>query len=137
MIVKSKCSLRKVTERLKNLIVIEEDRQEQFDTVEELVKALLHPNYYEMTPEEKEKILKLKSAQNSIGMPQNSIIIQDEITYILSLVALDKIILLERKEADLFAKSLDKTQMKNNYIEINFYVKDILRSYLDGLTKKS
>ena len=86
---------------LKNLIVIEGDQKVQCDDEKELTKILLGKDFYELSETEKKKRLELKAVANSLGRDieviddlnklniqriNNTIIIIDEKTYILSLL---------------------------------------------------
>ena len=57
-------------------------------------------------------------------------IIKDEFTYILSLLICGNIVLLEKKESNVFIKYTNVPESKDNYIIVNKFAKDILKSYL-------
>ncbi|MBR2787059.1 MAG: hypothetical protein IKD76_06175 [Clostridia bacterium] len=131
---------------LKELIIIENGKEYQFSTLEEIVKALIDSNYYEMSKEQRIKRMKMLALANSINnkveieekVVRNSeiegkFIIKDEITYILSLLVMNKILLLERKDANVFTTELDKSNMKDNYIIVNTFAKILLREYIEKL----
>ena len=127
---------------LKKLILIENGQEEQYDSLEEIVKELIDENYYEMNDEEKKEKMTMKALANTINnrmeIVQNAdasnvngkFIIKDEITYILSLISTNKLMLLERIDANIFAKDLNKENMKDNYIIINKFAKELLERYL-------
>lgn len=128
---------------MKNLIVIENDTQKEFDTKEELVKELITENYYNLTKKEQQKIMNDKAMLNCAMEKVNNlkfkdmmlekikekIIIQDETTYILSLLRLENIAILEEKSANIFLKNIDKSKFENNYIVVNNCVEEILKNY--------
>ncbi len=128
---------------MKNLIVIENDTQKEFDTKEELVKELITENYYNLTKKEQQKIMNDKAMLNCAMAKVNNlkfkdmmlekikekIIIQDETTYILSLLRLENIAILEEKSANIFLKNIDKSKFENNYIVVNNCVEEILKNY--------
>ena len=101
---------------MKKIIVIERNNSFQFDSIEDLVKGLLGDDYYNMNEIQKQEILKRKTFYNKINNKDisiaknrnlynnlnNKVFIDNEYTYILSLVSLDIIVLLERKDADIF-----------------------------------
>ena len=60
--------------------------------------------------------------------------IYDEITYILSLVILNRFILLEKKDSDIFTKNLDKSSMSDNYIILNTFAKKLLKEYIEKIS---
>ena len=127
---------------LKKLIIIENGKEFESDTLEEIVKVLIDENFYNMTKEEKAKAMKIKALANCIGTKidivdtvkfddesdfDNKFIIKDEITYILSLLIMNKIILLERIDSNIFTKDIEKEEDKGNYIIVNKFAKEILK----------
>ena len=130
---------------LKDLIIIENGIEVQCDDLESVVKVLIDENYYNLSDEEKKNIIKIKALANNLGLNMNIIedisnediegkfIIKDEITYILSLLATNKILLLENKEANFFGKDLDKSTIQNNYIIINTFAKELLNQYIKDI----
>lgn len=127
---------------LKNLIIIENGQEVQCDDIESVVKTLIDERFYDLTVDEKKDKMKMKALANSIGMKMDIVddvkdgnydgkfIIKDEITYILSLLTTNKILLLENKEADAFAKNIDKSDIENNYIILNTFAKQLLNDYI-------
>lgn len=130
---------------LKNIVVIENDLSIQCDTLEELVKLLIDEKYYEMTEIKKIERMEMKALANCINNKMeiikeqdineqenldNKFIIKDEFTYILSLLQTNKIILLERKDASILTKDLEKDNIKDNYIIVNTFAKELLIKYL-------
>ena len=130
---------------LKKLIIIENDKEIQCDTLEDVVKTLIDENYYNMTPSQKIEKMKIKALANSINNKkeivqkpavnteesiQDKFIIQDEITYILSLLTTNNILLLERKDSNIFTKDLNKENLKDNYIIVNTFAKELLSKYI-------
>ncbi len=127
---------------LKNLIIIENGQEVQCDDIESVVKTLIDENFYDLTLDEKKERMKMKALANSLGMKidivddvkdgnyDGKFIIKDEITYILSLLTTNKVLLLENKEADAFAKNIDKSVIENNYIILNTFAKQLLNDYI-------
>ena len=126
---------------LKNLIIIEDGQEYQFDTIEDIVKNLIDENYYNMTNEEKTNAMKIKALANCINNKMelaeedtdnidNKFIIKDEITYILSLLKTNSIILLENKDSNNLTRDIDKSNMEDNYIIVNNFATDLLNNYL-------
>ena len=104
---------------MEKLIVIEGKNTYRYNDIESLVKTFIHPNYYEMTKEQREEELEKKAVANTIldnisiikwkdrnviKDMSNAMILYDEYTYILSMLQLQKFYLLEAKEANLFGK---------------------------------
>ena len=130
---------------LKKIIIIENGKDIQCNTLEDVVKILIDENYYNMTPFQKIEKMKMKALSNCINnkkeivqeLPVNSeesiedkFIIQDEITYVLSLLTTNNILLLERKDSNIFTKDLNKENLKDNYIIVNAFAKELLSKYI-------
>lgn len=129
---------------LKKLILIEGSEKYQFDTVKELVELIIDKKYYELTEENKKEKLKLKAVANcmfsnlqivnnleELDNIEGKFIIADEITYIYSLLLLNKVTLLESRDANLLATTLNKEEISENYIIVNKFAKELLKKYLD------
>ena len=128
---------------LKKLIIIENDEQYQYDTLEDIVKELIDENYYNISQEEKIKKMEIKALANCLnndmevvqelkdGDIEDKYIIKDEITYILSLLITGNILLLERIDSNIFTKYLDKSTFTDNYVIVNTFAKEILKQYLN------
>ncbi len=115
---------------LKKLIVIEDDEEFQCNSVKELVEKLIDKDYYKYTAEEKYNKLNMLALANSLGN-DNEFIIKNEITYILSLLMANKIVLLENRNTNIFTRYIDKSNIKNNYIIVNKFAKEILQKYVN------
>ncbi len=130
---------------LKKIIIIENGEQVQCNTLEDVVKVLIDENYYNMTQNQKKERMKTKALANCINNKKTIVqdlqedtvdslnevfIMKDEITYILSLLMTNKVLLLERKDSNIFSSSLNKENIKDNYIIINTFAKELLRNYL-------
>ena len=128
---------------LKKLIIIENGESFQYDSLEELVKDLISENYYNMSKNEKKDIITKKAwanfvHYNSRELNQNGdlsniddiFVLDDEITYILSLLTTNNIILLEEKNSNILTKYLDKSHFEDNYIVVNTYAKELLEKYM-------
>ena len=118
--------------------------------VDELIKNILGDNYYNLPKEKQIELMELNlkaSTANSnynIAMlnknnikeisTEKSVVIYDEITYILSLVILNRFILLEKKDSDIFTKNLDKSSMSDNYIILNTFAKKLLKEYIEKIS---
>ena len=59
-----------------------------------------------------------------------NIVIQDEITYILSLLKIDKFMILENIESNFLTKHLDKSNFEGNYIIVNKFAEELLGKYV-------
>lgn len=110
---------------LKNLILIENNEKYQFDTLEELVETIIDKDYYKMSEEQKQEKLELKAVANSFGK-EGIINTKNEITYILSLLAINKFMILENVNSNAFTKDMDKTNLDGNYIIVNKFAEELL-----------
>ena len=130
---------------LKKIILIENDKEYQCDTIEEVVEMLIDKNYYNLSNEEQLNKMKMKGIANCLAnkmevIEDNQItdgediegkfIIKDEMTYILSLLITNNVMLLERIDSAIFTNGLDKSKFDNNYIIVNKFVKELLKNYL-------
>ena len=91
---------------LNKVIIIEDDNKVQCDSVEEVVKTLIDEKYYELDEKEKLEKREMKAIANCINNSfeivenvnskdlENKFVIKDETTYVLSLLIINKIILL-------------------------------------------
>lgn len=129
---------------LDKLIIIEDDKDYQYSTFEEIVKYLINENYYNLTKQEKENIIMKKAIENAIdkGLKiikndnqikdlNKSFIIIDEMTVILSIIKdQSKIVLLERKDSNIFNKYIKIPNNNDNYAIINTFATQALKNYL-------
>ena len=127
---------------LNNLIAIEKKNDYQCNTINELVKKLIDEKYYELTLEQRKNKMKMLAMANTLNKKREIVdncscdningkfIIKDEFTYILSLLICGNIVLLEKKESNVFIKYTNVPESKDNYIIVNKFAKDILKSYL-------
>ena len=133
---------------LKKIIIIENGEQVQYNRLEEIVKILIDENFYDMDQNKRIQVMRTKALANCINNKREIIqeiqkiqedttenlnevfIIKDEITYILSLLMTNKIIILERKDSNIFSGDLNKENIENNYIIINTYAEELLKKYL-------
>lgn len=131
---------------MENLIIIEDNNSRGFNTVEELVKVCINKGYYLVSEEERydqlEKlayanagiynipILDWKKNKDESIVNKNVFILCDEITHILSLAKIGKIVILEKTDCDIFTKYIDKSNIQDNYIIVNKFADEILDKYL-------
>lgn len=131
---------------LDKLIIIEGDKDYQCSTFEEIVKYLINENYYNLTKQEKENIIMKKAIENAIdkGLKiiknknqikekdlNKSFIIIDEMTVILSIIKdQSKIVLLEKKDSNIFNKYIKIPNNNDNYTIINTFATQVLKNYL-------
>ena len=130
---------------LKSIILVENQNEFQCETLEEVVKKLIGDEFYNWSLEEKQNRMKMLATANCINNNMqivtreeiqkciglyNKFIVYDEMTYILSLLRTNNIILLEKRESEVFTKNLDKSKFEKNYIIVNKYAEELLENYL-------
>ena len=127
---------------LSKIIIIENDNKVQCDSEEEVIKLLIDKRYYELSEKEKSEKREIKALANCINNKmqivedadsediENKFIIKDEITYVLSLLITNKIILLERIDSNIYTANINKSEMKDNYVIVNKFAKELLKIYL-------
>lgn len=131
---------------LDKLIIIKDDKDYQCSTFEEIVKYLINENYYNLTKQEKENIMMKKAIEKAIdkGLKiiknknqikekdlNKSFIIIDEMTVILSIIKdQSKIVLLEKKDSNIFNKYIKIPNNNDNYTIINTFATQALKNYL-------
>ena len=131
---------------MENLIVIEGKEKYQYRDIESLVEKFINENYFYMdeadrkvelekmaimnNPKNKIKICKLDN--KTTNFDKNAFIIYDEITYILSLLKFNKIILLEKTNANILGKYINKENIEENYLILNKFADEIMQKYLEN-----
>lgn len=141
-----------------NLIVAQGKKLMQMDTLEELIEKVFGDEYKDLS--EKEKLqLRYKNAliqamfnnMDVVYSPkgivkkdktfdtqtpyqlENSFVIDDETTYLLSLCKVDDLRILERKNSNIFISDEDREELKGedgNYVIVNKRVDNIMNRYL-------
>ena len=115
-----------------------------------LIENFINKNYFNMSKEEKKLELEKKAIANTIqnnikvekldektsNYDDNSFILYDEISYILSMLKFNKLILLERTDANIFGKYINKESIKDNYIIVNKFANEIMKKYLENNQKE-
>ncbi len=129
---------------MENLIVIEGKEKYQYKDIKSLIENFISKNYFNMSEEERKNELEKKTIANTMqsnikivnlekekkDFDENAFVLYDEISYILSMLKFNKIILLERTDANIFGKYINKENIKDNYIIINKFANDIMKKYL-------
>ncbi len=136
---------------MENLIVIEGKEKYQYKDIKSLIEKFINKNYYNMSKVERKNELEKKTVANTMlngikvitleketdNFDEDAFILYDEITYILSMLKFNKIILLEKTDANIFGKYLNKKyinkeNIKDNYIIINKFANEIMEKYLNN-----
>lgn len=134
---------------MENLIVIEGKEKYQYKDIKSLIEDFISKNYFNMSKVEKKNELEKKTIANTMqsdikiakleketmDFDENAFVLYDEISYILSMLKFNKIILLERTDANIFGRYINKENIKNNYIIINKFANDIMKKYLKNNKK--
>ena len=134
---------------MENLIAIEGKEKYQYKDTKSLIEKFINKNYFDMSKEERKIELEKKTVANTMlnhikvitleketeNFDEDAFILYDEITYILSMLKFNKIILLEKTDANIFGKYLNKKyinkeNIKDNYIIINKFANEIMKKYL-------
>lgn len=130
---------------MEKLIIIEGMKKYKYDSIEELVENFVSNNYFNMTTEEKNIILEKMAVANTMrdnikivklnkypeDFEGNAFILYNEISYILSMLKFNKFMLLERTDANILGKYLNKECIEENYIIVNNFANEILKKYLE------
>lgn len=134
---------------MENLIVIEGKEKYQYKDIKSLIEDFISKNYFNMSKVERKNELEKKTIANTMqsdikiakleketmDFDENAFVLYDEISYILSMLKFNKIILLERTDANIFGRYINKENIKNNYIIINKFANDIMKRYLKNNKK--
>ena len=115
-----------------NLIVIEGKEKYMFNNIEELVKALVSEDFYELNDAQKLELLEMRAIANTGLKKDINFLLKDEYTYILSLAKYNRIMLLEKVDAKIFGKYIDNIDTEDNYIVVNKLADKIMKNYLEG-----
>lgn len=131
---------------MENLIVIEGKEKYKYNDIESMIKGFINERYYNMSETEQKNELEKKAIANTIqdnikiynmeskaqNYDKEAFIVYDEITYILSMLKFNKIILLEKTNANIFGKYINKENITDNYIIINKFANEIIQKYLEN-----
>ena len=131
---------------MENLIVIEGKEKYKYNDIESLIKGFINERYYNMSETEQKNELEKKEIANTIqdnikiynmgskvqNYDKEAFIVYDEITYILSMLKFNKIILLEKTNANIFGKYINKENITDNYIIVNKFANEIIQKYLEN-----
>lgn len=131
---------------MENLIVIEGKEKYKYNDIESLIKGFINERYYNMSETEQKNELEKKAIANTIqdnikiynmeskaqNYDKEAFILYDEITYILSMLKFNKIILLEKTNANIFGKYINKENITDNYIIVNKFANEIIQRYLEN-----
>ncbi len=131
---------------MENLIVVERKEKYQYKDIKSLIEDLINENYFNMSKEEQMEELEKKTVANAMlrnikivkidkgikDFDENAFVVCDEITYLLSMLKFNVIILLEKTDANIFGRYIEKDQFEDNYIILNKFADSIMKKYLKG-----
>lgn len=131
---------------MENLIVIEGKEKYKYNDIKSLIKGFINERYYNMSETEQKNELEKKAIANTIqdnikiynmeskaqNYDKEAFIVYDEITHILSMLKFNKIILLEKTNANIFGKYINKENITDNYIIVNKFANEIIQKYLEN-----
>ena len=131
---------------MENLIVIVGKEKYKYNDIKSLIKGFINERYYNMSETEQKNELEKKAIANTIqdnikiynmeskaqNYDKEAFIVYDEITYILSMLKFNKIILLEKTNANIFGKYINKENITDNYIIVNKFANEIIQKYLEN-----
>lgn len=137
---------------LKNLIIIEGENQLQCDSEQDVVKALISNDYYQLSAKEQYEKMRLMATANLIGKPnvqivdkenikegknlENKFVLLDEKTYVLSLLINSNVNLLENTNSNVYIGALNKSKFTKNYVLVNKFAKELLEKYVNNYFEK-
>lgn len=104
------------------------------DSLEAVVRTLLDNNYYKMSKSEKKEVIEMKATANAalnrgVRLEDSDFVLDDEVTYILSLLKYNIVYLLERADNRVLTKDIDVPELPNNYVVVNKFADELLNNY--------
>ena len=145
-------------DKFKNLIMILNNEKYQYDGKEELMQSLLgdeENDYNDMSETEKKERRRLKAYINLQGQEEyitnykqdslkkgkfpvnEKFLIDNDDMYIMSLLRMNAMVLLERKEANIFANKINKEDIDDNFLVLNGYADEITENYKKEVDQKN
>ena len=115
--------------KIDTFIVIESGETYSFSSFKELVRSFLGEDYYELSNADKKNRLEIKAYSNLLGTNNkiNNFVLDNEKTYIYSLLLNTNIILFERVGVNILIHKGISVKVSDNYIIVNNYAKKLLK----------
>jgi hypothetical protein len=117
-------------------VLVEGEDDFRCNSFEDVVRALIDEKYYDMSDEEKQEALRRKAAANEINgnifegeKDLSSFDLEDETTFILSLLKQGAVYLLENTSSRELTKNIDIPDTNKNYIVVNNFAEELLDNY--------
>lgn len=133
---------------LKKLIIIEGENQLQCDSEQDVIRALISNDYYQLSAKEQYEKMRLMATANLIGKSnvqivdkenikegeslENKFVLFDEKTYVLSLLIHSNVNILENIDSNVYIGDLDKSKFTKNYVLVNKFAKELLEKYVNN-----
>ena len=124
-------------------VLVEGEDDIKCNSFEDVVRALVDEKYYDMSENEKKEALKRKAAANTFNRgilttekDLSDFDLEDEVTYVLSLLNQKSVYLLESAENRELTKDIDLPDDAKNYVVVNNFANEILDSYKKGKKDK-
>ena len=104
------------------------------NSFEAVVRTLLDNNYYKMSKSEKKEVIERKASANAalncgVRLEDTDFVLDNEVTYILSLLKYNIVYLLERADNRVLTKDIDVPELPNNYVFVNKFADELLNNY--------
>ena len=127
-----------------NYIIIEGEKDAKCANFEDVVRTLVNDQYYEMSDQEKKAALARKAAANSLNQiplaNSNTIldfVLDNEVTYVLSLLSQNIVYLLENTKNRELTKDIVIPDDGKNYVIVNYFANMLLENYQKGKKQKT
>ncbi len=116
----------------KNYVVVEQGEKYEYNSIEEIIKSILGNDYYELSDKEKYEKIKLRTFINAKvkKLPIIDLEQEDEITFLLSLIKNNDIVVFEKESNKKLTKNIDTTNLRKvsgEYIVVNDCIDQILK----------
>ncbi len=117
-------------------IVVEGENDVKCESFEDVVKALVDERYYDMSEQARKDTLTRKAAANALNTrflsnekDLSDLVLDDEVTYVLSLLKQGTVYLLENTSSRELTKDIDIPDTDKNYIVVNNFAEELLDNY--------
>ena len=117
-------------------IVVEGENDVKCESFEDVVKALVDERYYDMSEQARKDTLTRKAAANALNTrfltnekDLSEFVLDDEVTYVLSLLRQGTVYLLENANSRELTKGIDIPENGKNYVVVNNFADELLESY--------
>ena len=123
-------------------VIIEGNKDERFNSFEDVVKALIDKDYYSLSKEQKKEAIQKKAVANALNcmylprrMMETVFVKDNEYTYILSLIRLGIVEMLERSDSRVLTKDI-ALPPEGDYVRVGFFAPLLLDKYQKDKAEK-